>query len=175
LYQSSNTGEASVIENEAISYVDADLAGDVDTMRSTTGFVIMMHGGIVNWLSKLQPTVALSTPEAETNAATELAKQVCHLRLFLRELGLEQKYPTVVHEDNNATIAFVDGSESPKKAKHYLMKVYYLKEQKEAGLIKMQKVGTVNQLADVFTKALPKVTFQKFRDWMGVIPPTMIK
>ena len=81
------TGEASVIENEAISYVDADLAGDVDTMRSTTGFVIMMHGGIVNWLSKLQPAVALSTPEAETNAATELAKQLCHLRMFLRELG----------------------------------------------------------------------------------------
>ena len=169
------TGEAGVNGHEAVSYVDADLAGDVDTMRSTTGFAIMMHGGIVNWLSKLQPTVALSTPEAETNAATELAKQVCHLRMFLRELGLEQKYPTVVHEDNNATIAFVDGSESPKKAKHYLMKVHYLKEQKEAGLIKMQKVGTVNQLADVFTKALPKVTFQKFRDWMGVIPPAETK
>jgi sialic acid synthase SpsE len=88
----------------ATSYVDADLAGDADTLRSTNGYAIMLSGGIIGWLSKLQPTVALSTAEAETNAATELVKQI---RLFLRELNCLQKYPTVVYEDNMATIQHV--------------------------------------------------------------------
>jgi hypothetical protein len=154
----------------AITYVDADLAGDADTSRSTTGFAIMLSGGIIGWLSKLQPTVALSTAEAETNAATELVKQISHVRLFLRELSCPQEFPTVVYEDNMATIQRVGNAESSKKAKHYLMKVHYLREQRDEGLFEMRHIGTSNQLADVFTKPLPGETFKKFRDWMGVVP-----
>jgi hypothetical protein len=155
----------------AVTYVDADLAGDADTMRSTTGFAIMLSGGIVSWLSKLQTTVALSTTEAESNAACELVKQICYLRLFLRELNCRQQFPTIVYEDNIGAMANVDGSESSKKAKHYLMKVHYLREQADDGLFVMRKVATKDQLADVFTKPLPDEIFCKFRDWMGVLPP----
>lgn len=162
--------DESGIKDMAITYVDADLAGDADTMRSTTGFAIMLSGGIIGWLSKLQPTVALSTTEAETNAATELVKQVAHVRLFLRELGCKQQYPTVVFEDNMATISNVEGTENAKRAKHYMMKVHYLREQLEAGTFAMMKVATKEQLSDVFTKALPNEDFCKFRTWMGVVP-----
>ena len=89
VYLNAEPSKAARGTQDAVSYVDADLAGDVDTMRSTTGFAIMMHGGIVNWLSKLQPTVALSTAEAEVIAATELVKQVSHMRLFLRKIGFK--------------------------------------------------------------------------------------
>lgn len=154
-----------------VTYVDADLAGDVDTLRSTTGYAVMMSGGIISWLSKLQPTVALSTAEAETNAATELVKQLSHTRLFLRELNCPQDYPTIVYEDNMATIQQVGNSESGKRAKHYLMKVHYLREQKDSGSFEMRHLKTGDQLADVFTKALPDGIFQKFRSWMGVLPP----
>ena len=68
-------------------------------------------------MAKLQSTVALSTSEAETNAATEAVKQLMHMRLFLRELGMRQKYPTVVYEDNNATIAFSEGTGNKKENK----------------------------------------------------------
>jgi hypothetical protein len=162
--------DSAKVNDMVITYVDADLAGDADTMRSTTGFAIMLSGGIVSWLSKLQPTVALSTTEAETNAATELVKQISHVRLFLRELNCMQSHPTIVYEDNMGTIANVDGTESSKKTKHYLMKVHYLREQTEAGTFIMRNVATVNQLADIFTKPLPDETFCKFRDWMGVFP-----
>lgn len=72
------------------TYADADLAGDETTQRSTSGYCIVMHGGLVSWMSKLQSTVALSMAEAETNAGVEAVKQVMHMRLFLRELGFEQ-------------------------------------------------------------------------------------
>jgi len=150
-------------------YCDADLAGDVETRRSTSGFCIMLFGAVIHWVTKLQPTVALSTAEAETIAATEAIKQIMYLRLFLRELGHEQKYPTAVFEDNAAAIAFSEKREQSKRTKHYQMKVQFLSEQQELGIYKMIKVGTKDQLADTFTKALPVTTFNQFRNWMGVV------
>ena len=46
-------------------YVDANMAGDKDNMRSTIGYVFIMGGIAVSWISKLQQVVALSTTESE--------------------------------------------------------------------------------------------------------------
>ena len=62
-------------------------------------------------MSKLQPTVALSTAEAETIAGGEAVKKIMHLRLFLRELNQEKLSPTAVWEDDNAAIALAHGKE----------------------------------------------------------------
>ena len=155
-----------------IAYADADLAGDEDTRKSTTGFALLLYGGLISWMSKLQSTVALSTAEAETIAGVEAVKQIMHLRLFLRELGQEQLSPTTVWEDNNAAIALAHGKEQSKRAKHYQMKVAFLNEQHQRGVFSFEKVGTKEQLGDQFTKALPRDDFCRYRDWMGVRPPT---
>jgi hypothetical protein len=107
--------------------------------------------------------------EAETNSTTEVVKLVMHQRLLLAELGFPQKDPTIVHEDNSAAVAIVQG-EHAKRAKHFQIKVHFLREQKERGEFEYQKVGTKDQLADVFTKALPWVDFERFRSWMGMFP-----
>jgi len=156
----------------ASTYVDADLAGDTDTMKSTTGFIILLFGGIVAYMSKLQSTVALSTAEAETNAAVEAVKQLSHIRLLLTELGISQDFPTTVYEDNNAVMELIKSGESSKRMKHYLIKFHYLIEKKEDGTFKLVKVITTEQLADTFTKALPFPAFNKYRNWMGIIPPS---
>ena len=153
----------------AFTYVDADLGGDEDTKRSTTGFAILLYGGIVCWLARLQTTVALSTSEAETNAAVEAVKTLMHLRLFMRELGMRQDKPSIVYEDNSACITFTEKSAGSKKTKHYQIKVHFLQEQKEAGVYEMIKVKTDGQLADTFTKPLALQAFTRYRDWMGVV------
>jgi hypothetical protein len=156
-------------DKEVVTYCDADLAGDKDTLKSTTGYCIVLFGGVISWMSKLQTTVALSTSEAETNAAVEAVKQIMFLRLFLREVGLTQYNPTVVHEDNAAALSFSQNSGNSKKTKHYQMKVHFLREQVDLGAFEMAKVTTVDQLADTFTKALPKDAFVRYRNWMGVV------
>jgi Reverse transcriptase (RNA-dependent DNA polymerase) len=57
-------------------YTDADMAGDLNHKKSTSGYVFTFAGGAVSWQSKLQKCVALSTTEAEYIAATEADKEL---------------------------------------------------------------------------------------------------
>ena len=150
---------------------DADWGGDEDSRKSTSGYAMILQGGLVSWLSKLQPTVALSTAEAETISAVEAVKQIIHLRLMLDELGQTQGRPTKLQEDNSATIYLSNGKENSKKAKHYQAKVFFLKDRTENRVFEFEKVETENQLADAFTKPLGRKSFEKFRSWMGLCPP----
>ena len=61
---------------ELQGFVDADMAGDVDGRKSTTGYVYTLGGTAVSWVSKLQKIVALSTTEAEYVAVTEASKEM---------------------------------------------------------------------------------------------------
>ncbi|KAJ9506620.1 hypothetical protein QJQ45_003854 [Haematococcus lacustris] len=69
-------------------YCDADYAGDKDTARSTTGYVFTLHGAAISWSSRLQPTVAMSTAEAEYMAASGAVKEAVWLRKLMQDLGL---------------------------------------------------------------------------------------
>ena len=46
-------------------FTDADMAGDVDSRKSASGYLITFARGAVSWQSKLQKCVALSTTEAK--------------------------------------------------------------------------------------------------------------
>ena len=68
-------------------YVNADFASDIDSRKSTTGFVFTLGGTAISWVSNLQKIVTLSTTEAEYVAATEIGKEMIWLHVFLDELG----------------------------------------------------------------------------------------
>ena len=55
-------------------YTDADMAGDLDTYRSMSGYVFTFVGEAVSWQSKIQKCVALSINEAEYIAMNEVGK-----------------------------------------------------------------------------------------------------
>lgn len=57
-------------------FTNADIAGDVDSRKSTLGYLITIAGGVVSRQSKLQKCVAHSTTEVEFIAATEACKEV---------------------------------------------------------------------------------------------------
>lgn len=78
---------------DIIGYSDADWAGDKSDRKPTSGSVFMMNNGPINWCSKKQTSVALSSTEAEYMALTLAAKEATWLRLILTELGL-------LNEDN---------------------------------------------------------------------------
>ena len=80
-------------------YLDADMVGNLDSRKSTSGFLMTFIGGAVSWQSKLQKCVALSTTKVEYITMTEACKKALWMEKFLQELGLQQeKY--IIHCDN---------------------------------------------------------------------------
>ena len=64
-------------------YTDADMARDIDTRKSTSGYVLTFVGGAVSWKSKLQRCIALSTTKAEYIDAIEVCKEMLWMKEFL--------------------------------------------------------------------------------------------
>ena len=155
------------------AYVDADYAMDIPTRRSTSGAVTFMCGGPIAWSSRLQKITAQSTAEAEINAATELAKELVHLKLLLSEIGVRGDEPIPVHEDNQACILMGNGMKSSRTAKHYEVRLHLLQESIKNKTIKFQYCKTDDQVADTFTKPLDPEKFLKFRKDLLYDPSTL--
>ena len=146
------------------AFVDADYAMDGHpTRRSTSGAITFMCNGPIQWSSRLRKTTAQSTAEAEINAATELTKELVHLKLLLSELGVRGNEPIPVHEDNQACILIGNGMKSSRTAKHYEVRLHLLQESIKNKTIQFKYCKTDDQVADAFTKPLDEEKFLKFR------------
>jgi hypothetical protein len=139
-----------------VGWVDADYAGDLDTRRSTSGEVFMMSGGPVSWSSKKQATVALSTTEAEYVALTRSSKQATWMYSFLDELRMPQERPALLYGDNMGAAALARDAKGHARVKHIDIREHYIRERVAAGDIEIQHVPSAENLADIFTKVLPR-------------------
>jgi hypothetical protein len=151
--------------NRLQTFVDSDYAGS-ETRRSTMGMVFMLNGGPVSWCSVLGKTVALSTCEAEVNAACLAAKDALHLSQLLLDFGLfSEVKPLQIAEDNAACIAQATGGlRHVRKAKHYEVKLAFLQQLVVEEKIDFVYCPTEVQYADIFTKSLEKDKFVYFRN-----------
>lgn len=99
-------------------HCDADWAGDKNTRRSTTGYVFMLAGGALSWKSRLQPTVALFSTEAEYCAVTEAGQELLWLQTMMKMFGFEDKSPTLLHRNNLGAIHLTSKSIFHGRTKH---------------------------------------------------------
>ncbi|XP_069151930.1 uncharacterized protein [Solanum lycopersicum] len=72
---------------KAVGFVDADLGGDVDSSKSSSGYIYTIGGTVVSWMSRLQKCVSLSSTEAEYMAIAEAGKELIWLEDYLEELA----------------------------------------------------------------------------------------
>jgi hypothetical protein len=146
-------------------YVDSDWAGCLDTRKSTSGYVLMFNGCAVSWKSKRQSVVALSSAEAEFIAASSLVQEVIAVRKLLEKLGVPQQDPTAIGEDNRTCIAWSEGSVGGSdRAKHIDLRKHFVHEAVQASHIKLNPVRSADNLADLFTKPLPRSSFESLRN-----------
>ena len=109
-------------------YSDADWAGDLDSRRSTTGYVIYAAGGPIAWQSKLQSTIAVSTMEAEYMAAFGAIQELIWTKGVLSEMGFDYIDPMILHMDAQSAIALTKNPTHHKRSKHIDIKYHWLRE-----------------------------------------------
>ena len=149
-------------------YCDADWALSSDR-ESTSRYVFLLAGGAVSWSSKKQATVALSTAEAEYIAATHAAKQILWHQSLFNELEIPQPETSVLFSDNQAAITISHHSEFHARMKHINIAHHFLCDLVESGMIEIIYIQTHENLADVFTKELPKLLHQDLTTGIEVI------
>ena len=148
-----------------IGYVDSDYAGDLDKRRSTTGYVFTLAGGPISWKSTLQSTVALSTTEAEYMAVTEAVKEAVWLQGMAKTLGLVQEHINV-YCDSQSAIHLAKNQVYHARTKHIDVRFHFVREIIDEGKIRLQKIKTADNPADMMTKV---VTATKFEHCLNLI------
>ncbi|GJU63330.1 hypothetical protein Tco_1245165 [Tanacetum coccineum] len=144
---------------ELIAYSDADHAGCKDDCKSTSGGLQFLGGKLVSWSSKKQDCTAMSTAEAEYVSLSACCAQVIWMRTQLLDYGY--KYNRIpMYCDSKSAIAISCNPVQHSKTKHIDIRYHFIKEHVEKGTMEIYFVGTEYQLADLFTKALPKERFE---------------
>ena len=140
---------------------DSDHAGDLDDRTSRTGWIYKCNGGPISWRSILQTCIALCTAEAEYVAASDAAKEARSLLKLAQEMIDINTTCIPIHIDNHAAESWTRNPSHASKTKHIDVAYHHIRDEISKGRIKMIKVPTSLNLADIFTKPLNRYTFDK--------------
>ncbi|GJS15519.1 retrotransposon protein, putative, ty1-copia subclass [Tanacetum coccineum] len=152
-------------------YTDAGYLTDADNSKSQTGYVFILNEGAVEWKSAKQIITTTSSTEAEYMAASEATKEFVWIKKFISRLDVvpTNKEPIEIYYDNSGAIIIANEPGITKGAKHYRTKVLYLQEAIELGVTRLVKVHTDDNVASLFTKALPLIKHSSHTKSIGLL------
>lgn len=135
------------------AYCDSDWGSEIDERKSRSGFVILMAGGAVSWLSKKQSIVALSSTEAEYISLSSTVRELIWIAQLLKEItGL--KLCALIQCDNQSAIDLASSKAYRPRTKHIDIRHHHIRDHINHGLIELSYVKTEKQVADSLTKAV---------------------
>ena len=154
---------------EPIGYSDADWANNPDDRKSIGGQIFFVAGGAVTWSSRKQRTVAKSSMEAEYMAASASASEIKWLRTFFSELSFTLQLPTLLCIDNQSAITSAHSQSIHSRTKHIDIHYHYICELITSNKVQVIHCPTEENVADLFTKALPRPRFDFLVKRIGLI------
>ena len=150
-----------------LTFCDADYAGDIDTRRSTSGYVFILNGGAISWASRLQPTVAASTTESDYIAAATAIKEGLWLRKLFQDLGLN--LDTInIYADSQTALKLLKNPIVSNRSKHIDVIHHFARERVARNEVTFEYISTDTMVADSLTKAVPTNKFNFCRTGMGL-------
>nr|GEW23010.1 retrovirus-related Pol polyprotein from transposon TNT 1-94 [Tanacetum cinerariifolium] len=155
------------IDMALTAYADADHPGCQDTRRSTSGSAQFLKDKLVSWSSKKQRSTAISTTETEYIAMSGCCAQILWMRSQLTDYGFAFNKISM-YCDNRSAIALCCNNVYHSRSKHIDIRCHFIREQVEKGVVELFFVMTDYQLADIFTKALPRERFEFLLPRLGM-------
>nr|GFB87507.1 copia protein [Tanacetum cinerariifolium] len=153
-----------------------DLVFAVYMCASTSGSAQFLGDKLVSWSSKKQQSTAISTAEAEYIAMSGCCAQILWMRSQLTDYGFDFN-KTPLYCNNRSAIALCCNNVQHSRSKHIDIRHHFIREQVEKGVVELYFVTTDYQLAEIFTKALPRQRFEfiLLRLGMKSMSPTTLK
>jgi hypothetical protein len=142
-------------------FVDADHAQDQLTRRSVTGIVLLLNNTPICWISKRQTTVESSTYGSELVATRMAVELIMSMRYCLRMLGVNLEKRSMLVDDNMAVVLNTTIPSSMLKKKHLACNYHKIRETIAAGIIDFGHIESGDNLADIATKPLGKMAYEK--------------
>ena len=122
----------------------------------------------VSWRSRKQSVPVDSTTEEEYVAATEATKEIVWLSKILEYLQEKQENSTPLLIDNTFSIKLAKNPIFHDRTKHINTKYYLIQHHVEGKTVHLRHCSTNDQVADIFTKALGREKFERFRNMLGL-------
>ncbi|KAF3984940.1 hypothetical protein FT663_05492 [Candidozyma haemuli var. vulneris] len=148
------------------SYSDADWANCKETFKSVSGNIFFIEESPVIWKSKKQTSVALSSLEAEYYALCECVRSANWLKFLLTELRLWNLQRWIItYVDNQGCKDVCDQEHfTSDRTKHFKIRLSYINDEVKKANVKVLKVHTKNNFADLMTKGLKQTDFKRLRN-----------
>jgi hypothetical protein len=164
-YTTSNTSDVDSA-TQMHSAVDSDWAGDTKHRKSVSGLILRLSGGTILYKTKYQDTIALSTTEAEFNAACEAGKSILYVRSILDEINLPQEQSTTLFIDNNGALMMGNAQQPTRRTRHIDLKKFALLDWIQHDLLIMKRISTSDNSSDGLTKQTARQLFYRHFDYI---------
>lgn len=145
-------------------FADADWASCPESRRSVSGNLVIWGGNIISWRSKKQPTLSLSSTEAEYKSLGDITKDIMWIKTLLKKiLNLKVRSPTKIFEDNQGAIALAnnESNHSNFKTKHMSLRHHFIRREIKIKAIELKFVPSHLMMADFLTKAVGKTSIKR--------------
>lgn len=154
--------------HDIMAYTDADWGADINDRKSVTGFVFIRSGAAISWCSKKQPTVALSTAEAEYMALSACTQEAMWLKQLNDEI-FDTNKSINIFSDNQSAICIAENNGYSSRSKHIDLRHHFIREKIINKSCILHYVSTDKNIADALTKALAKQKFTAFANSFGLV------
>jgi hypothetical protein len=157
---------------EMHGYMDAEWATCPITRRSMGGGNLIVAGGTVGFKAGLLPTIAMSSTEAEYMEAAVMGRMYLYCRSVMWDLGVPQCSAAIAYEDNDACTMMAQAQKPTPRARHIDIKYHVICQWVEDDLMRLERISTTMNIADIFTKQLGPLLYRRHCDYlMGRVPP----
>ena len=126
------------------------------TAKDTTGYIMYLNNAVINWYSKKQGSIEGAMFGSEFMAKKTVAEVNRGFRYKLRMMGIPVEEPTYVYGDNQSVLHNTSNPESTLKKKSNSIAYHLVRESVAMDESRMGYVSTLENLADLMTKPLPK-------------------
>ena len=128
----------------------------------------MLGDGCVSWYSAKQKGVSTSTAQAEYIALSQATKEAVFLCQLLSEFEGGDVGHVIIKEDNQAALSIARNPVFHSKTKHIDVCYHFVREALADGQIGLEYCSSKDMMADIFTKPLSKVQFEKLRTLLNL-------